>query len=124
MQKDAPPIRVVECRDRARVEDVMWIEQLVAKGRDHEIPTTAVSSRGFSSSAVAKANHYGIETRLISNVTQDKMIGWVKIKEVIHAIYFPVIESVELEMYFEPGETGGILHPNIIKNIEAQITVR
>lgn len=103
-QRDGPPIRVLECRDRAKVEDVMWIEQLVTKSHDHGVPTTAVSSAGFSKSAVEKANHYGIETRLISDVTQDEMIDWVKIKEVVHTIYFPVLETVNLEIY---GEGGG-----------------
>ena len=75
LQKDMPPIRVLECRDRAKVQDVMWIEQLVTKCRDHGVPTTAVSSSGFSKPSVIKASHYGIETRRISEVTQDEMIG-------------------------------------------------
>ncbi|MEE9129290.1 MAG: hypothetical protein V3T84_04680 [Phycisphaerales bacterium] len=118
-QEDVPPIRILECRDRARVEDVIWIEQLVTKSRDHGVATTAVSSKGFSRSATTKANHYGIETRQISELTQDEMLGWVKIKEVVHRVYFPGIESVKLEMYCEPGETVGKLHPNVIKQIKA-----
>lgn len=119
-KRDGPPIRVLECRDRVKVEDVMWIEQLVTKSRDHGVPTTAVSSAGFSRSAVAKANHYGIETRLISDVTQNEMVGWVKINQIVHTIYFPVLETVNLEMYCESGETGGRLHPSVIEQVQAR----
>jgi hypothetical protein len=118
-KRDGPPIRVLECRDRAKVEDVMWIEQLVTKCHDHGVPTTAVSSAGFSTSAVAKANHYGIETRRISDMTQDEMIGWVRIKEVVNTIYFPVLETVNIVMYGVGAETGGMLHPSVIEQAEA-----
>ena len=113
-QKDLPPVRVLECRDRAKIEDVMWIEQLVTKSRDHGLPTTAVSSAGFSKSAISKANHYRIETRLISEVTQDEVIDWVKISEIVQTIYFSVVETISMDLYVEPGETGGILHPSVI----------
>jgi hypothetical protein len=118
LQKDLPPIRVLECRDRAKAEDVMWIEQLVTKSRDHGVPTTAVSSAGFSKSAVAKANYCGIEARLISEVTQDEIIGWVKIKAVVHTVYVPMLETVNMEIYGEPGETGGTLHPNVLEQVK------
>jgi hypothetical protein len=118
-QKDLPRIRVLECRDRAKVEDVMWIEQLVTKSHDHGVPTTAVSSAGFSKSALAKASHYGIETRRISEVTQDEMLGWAKINGVVHTIYFPTLAAVKMEMYGEPEEASGRLHPSVIEQVQA-----
>lgn len=118
-QIDTLPIRVLECRNRVNVEDVMWIEQLVTKGRDLGVPITAVSSRGFSEPAIVKANHYGIETRVISEMTQDTMVNWVKIEEVVHLVYFPVIEVVNLEMYREPGDTDAMLHPSVVERVQA-----
>lgn len=118
-QTDSLPSLVLECRDRAKVEDVMWIEQLVTKSRDHGVPTIAVSSAGFSKSAAAKANHYGMETRVISELTQGEMMSWVKIKEVVHLIHIPILAAVSMEMYSETGEVGGLLHPSVIEQVQA-----
>ena len=41
----------------------------------------------------------------------------MKIKEVVHTVYFPVLETVNLEMYGDVGETGGMLHPSVIEQI-------
>jgi hypothetical protein len=68
---------IVECRDRVKTEDVTWIEQLVTKqrhvGAAHAI---AVSSTGFSSPAVRAAQHLGISTRTISEVTDADVLAW------------------------------------------------
>lgn len=119
MNRDSHPILVIECRDRAKAEDVMWIEQLIAKYHDHGIPTVAVSSAGFSKSAVDKATYYGIETRRISEVTQEEMIGWLNKIEIIHVIYFPELATVKMELHCPPGETNGMLHPSVIEKIRA-----
>ena len=96
LKKDEPPIRVFECRRRGKAQDVLWIEQLVTKRSDHGIPTTAVSSAGVSKAAVKKADHYGIEIRRITEVTQDEMVGWVKINQLVNTIFFPVVQEVQL----------------------------
>ena len=96
-QKDAPPIRVLECRDRAGVEDVTWIEQIIGKILGHGVPTIAVSSKGFSKSAITKASHHGIETRIISTLTHEEMINWVPILAVEHEILQPPVR-LELEI--------------------------
>jgi len=84
------------------------------------VPTTAVSSKGFSKAAVEKAAHYGIETRLISEMTQDEMTGWVKINEVVHVVLFPVIDGVSIVLCGEPGESGEpLLHPSVAKQLDA-----
>jgi hypothetical protein len=119
LNREAPPIRVVECRDRTKTQDVMWIEQLIAKCRDHGIPTVAVSSVGFSGPATQKATYYGIETRRISDVTQEEMVGWLKIDKIVHVVFFPELATVNLELYCPPGETEGLLHPKVIEQIQA-----
>jgi hypothetical protein len=56
----------VERRDRARIEDVTWIEQLATKQRHIGAACTiAVSSAGFSQPALAAAKVHGISTRMI-----------------------------------------------------------
>ena len=66
-----------------------------------------------------KATHYGIETRRISEVTQEEMIGWLKISEIIHVIYFPELATVKMELHCPAGETDGMLHPSVIEKIRA-----
>ena len=59
----------IECRWRADIQDVTWIEQLVTKkravGADH---TIAVSAAGFSKNAQKVAAEIGISLRKISDV--------------------------------------------------------
>ena len=63
---------IVECRDRASVADVTWIEQLATKrrsvGASHVI---AVSTSGFTSSAIVKANRENVELRSLVELSQD-----------------------------------------------------
>lgn len=119
-RKGMPPVRVLECRDRAPIEDVTWIEQLATKCRDHGVPTVALSSAEFSRPAAAKASRYGIETRLISEVTQDEMIAWVRNKELTRLVYFPVLGALSLKTYCQPGEGGGKFHPSVIEQLQAR----
>jgi len=106
--ENALPVRVLECRDRAEVEDVTWIEQIITKSRDHGIPTIAVSSSGFSSPAIKKAAHYNIETRVISTLTQEEMVGWVKIAAVEHVVFHTLIEEVFIVVYPNEGDADSI----------------
>lgn len=117
LQRDAEPIRVIECRDRAKIEDVMWIEQLATKCIDHGISTTAVSSSGFTVPAVIKANHYTIETRKISEISQEQMMGWIKINSITNIVLFQDVQSVELAFYGQSDEAGGMLHPRVVEEI-------
>jgi hypothetical protein len=69
----------VECRDRAKTEDVTWIEQLATKqkhvGATH---TVAVSSTGFSEPALTAARFHGISTRRIEEVTDAEILAWAE----------------------------------------------
>ncbi len=66
---------MLECRRRAKVPDVTWIEQLAAKrdsvGANHVI---AVSSSGFTEPAKAKAAQYGIELRTLAEVSAESLL--------------------------------------------------
>lgn len=70
---------VVECRDRD-VEDVTWIEQLVAKCRDIKAAKViAVSSTGFSAGARQKAAHEAIELRRVEDLSPAAVAGWIQV---------------------------------------------
>ncbi len=73
-----PILIIIEVRDRDKVQDVTWIEQLATKrdniGADKAI---AVSTHGFSRGAIRKARAYGIELRTIEEITQEKVKRWM-----------------------------------------------
>ncbi len=73
----------VECRDRAKTQDVTWIEQLATKqkhvGATH---TVAVSSTGFSEPALTAARIHGISTRTIAEVTDAEIRAWAEKLEI------------------------------------------
>src|SRR6266498_971369 len=49
----------IECRERAKIDDVTWIEQLATKRKDIGASATiAVSSSGFTKPALIKARAY------------------------------------------------------------------
>lgn len=64
----------IECRDRSRVQDVTWIEQLATKrvhiGADR---TIAVSSTDFTEAAVRAGVAHNISLRRISELTDDEI---------------------------------------------------
>ena len=69
----------VECRDRAKMEDVTWIEQLATKRDDIGANLTiAVSSSSFSSAALEKARFLRIETRIIEEITETEIVSWTQ----------------------------------------------
>lgn len=67
---------IIECRDRKTSnEDVTWIEQLKTKCEGlNANKVIAVSSKGFSNEAILLANIYGIETRVISEITGEELL--------------------------------------------------
>lgn len=74
---------ILECRDRKRVEDITWIEQLAAK-RDaigaHK--AIAVSSSGFTSGAIKKARSQNIELRTIEKITLEDISSWFRVHSI------------------------------------------
>lgn len=71
------PIRLaVECRDRSRKSDVDWIDGLIGKFRDLNIDKiVAVSRKGFSATAKAKASANGIELKVLAEALADEWAG-------------------------------------------------
>lgn len=60
---------ILECRDRKRLEDVAWIEQISAKAADvGASKSIAVSAAGFSKAAETLALAHNIDLRTIDSV--------------------------------------------------------
>lgn len=69
----------IECRERNKVQDVIWIEQLAKKQQDiGASKTIAVSTKGFSEAAMRKAKFYGIEVRKVKKIDDDSISKWTK----------------------------------------------
>jgi hypothetical protein len=68
---------IVECRDRGRVADVTWIEQIKSK-RDAvgASKAIAVSSGTFSKKAIRAANANGIDARTLAQVNSAEVRRW------------------------------------------------
>lgn len=73
----AEVVVIVECRDRGRVADVTWIEQIVSKrnavGASKAI---AVSSGTFSKKALATARNHGVDAITLKQVNDAEVRKW------------------------------------------------
>lgn len=80
----APPLTTIECRRRSRIQDVTWIEQLATKKQSLGIDRTiAVSSSGFSETACAIAQNYGVELKTLNDAETQDLNQFVKMDFVL-----------------------------------------
>jgi hypothetical protein len=72
-----PILIIVECRERSRKPDTRWIEEIGNKQKDIGADKTiAVSWNGLTKPAMRKAAFYGIETRLVQEITGEEIANW------------------------------------------------
>src|SRR6185437_3602487 len=82
-----PVLITIESRDRVAIQDVTWIEQLIAKR--HSVGaaiTVAVSSKGFTGPAVNKAAAAGIQIRTLTEATADEFVQWLRFQTVVRNV--------------------------------------
>ncbi len=96
----------LECRDRKKKQDVMWIEQLAAKKDSLQIDRTiAVSAKAFTRNAMLKAKRYGIDLRVLSEVTPDDIKGWLSPATIkVEAHGFDIVGEPHIVVAIVPGE--------------------
>jgi hypothetical protein len=102
----------VECRDRAAVQTVMWIEELAGRklslGLDGMI---AVAVNGFSELAQKKAKRFGIELYDFKSLTDEEIASWIGAAEV-EAIFMQV-DKLEILAGIPEARAAGLLqNPN------------
>jgi hypothetical protein len=69
----------VECRDRAAIQDVTWVEQLITKKQSIQADILiAVTSSDFTESARKKASIHGIQLRLVRDFRPDEILEWAE----------------------------------------------
>lgn len=72
---------IIECRERTRVQDALWIEQLASKQQHlRAAKCIAVTSSGFTKAAVKLADAHGIELRHLRRITDDQILRWAPLR--------------------------------------------
>jgi hypothetical protein len=95
----------IECRRRGRKADDTWIEQLVTKRQKiGATKTIAVSSNGFTDSAVKTSKINNIELRILKEVSASDIESWFLPGGAVHI--FRVIEDIRCFVVFY--EVSGI----------------
>jgi hypothetical protein len=90
----------IECRKRKRIADDTWIEQLATKRQKlGAAKTIAVSSKGFTKSAIASAKHHGIELRKLSEISPEDVEDWFLPHGVVHL--FRQVQNVRCSVKVE-----------------------
>lgn len=105
----------IECRKRAKKDDVTWIEQLTQKQRSiGAAKTIAVSESGFTEPAHRKAKLKGIELRTLRKIKPRDIESWVQdLFLSMHYLQFRVVKaSVRIDL--KEGDVANdiaITHP-------------
>ena len=89
---------LIECRDRPSkgAAPVSWIEQLVGRrDRFNFNKITAVSTTGFSKSAMDYANKAGIEIRSVKQLLPEDILSWAKLSSATISETFGEMKNVQ-----------------------------
>lgn len=114
----------IECRDRGKPQDVMWIEQLQQKredlGLDYIIATTTSS---FTAGAIRKAKYHGIiieQAEMLSKKTVDD-----NVRSFFFDAFFFRFELLELNFFLDPSTRISLKEYLRTKNIlEKSIVIK
>lgn len=69
---------MIECRNREKVEDVTWVEQVKTKRDDVRADKAVIiSSNSFSNPAMIKAKHYNIAVRTLVEIKLEDVLSWM-----------------------------------------------
>ena len=92
-------LTIIECRLRQSRQNVQWIEELIGRRQSLQAnEVIAVSSSGFTSGAVAKANSHDIITRDLPELTDDEVKNWGR--SIALTLYFFSYSDIHLTIVF------------------------
>lgn len=70
-------LTIIECRNRKKVDDVTWIEQIIIKSKNLKAnKIIMVSTSGFTENAKKLAKHENITLRTLEELTAEETIDW------------------------------------------------
>ena len=85
----------IECRDREKIEDSIWIEQLTTKKEDLELDCIiATTTRNFSKGAIKKAKAHGVIVECAETFDEKSLDD--SLKDFYLDIYFLKFEFIQL----------------------------
>lgn len=108
-----PGLITIECRKHKERQDDTWIEQLATKRANlHADRTIAVSASPVSPQAIKTAAQSFIEVRLISEITDADISGWLKTKNIQHRYFqaqlirsYPQVFPISGDSFFYVAES-------------------
>ncbi len=113
----------IECRKRHARQDVTWIEQLGSKKQAlGAARTIAVASSAFSDDAVRVARHYGIDLRVLSEISEADMRNWVLLPRFVVHVFkqWDLPESPHIIFMPEEGDDVLASAPKIVGSPTAE----
>lgn len=117
-QGSCPVLITVECRHRKKVQDDMWIEQLVTKQKKiGATKTIAVSSNGFTKPAQMTAKEFGIELRTCLEVPDEQVLDMLDGMSFSATAIFRHIENLHIQVE-NKDKPSGLVKPKIDEDIE------
>lgn len=94
-----PILITIECRNRERIQDDIWIEQLVQKQEKIGASATiVVSVNGFTKPAQKSAHHYNIELRTLQEITNSQNLEWLENIRLNVDLVFWKYKSIEISL--------------------------
>lgn len=114
---------IIECRLHKDKQNVKWIEELIGRRVSLEADTViAVSSSGFTSGAIKKANRYGVVLKDLITLTEEEILAWTKGIN-IHLLFFRYSEFY-LRLVFNDEDLDGLSIDNIHHDLQKYIGFR
>ena len=100
-------INLVECRLHKEAQNVKWIEELIGRRLSLEASAiAAVSTSGFTSGAIKKAEKYGVILRDLKDLSDAEIKSWGRSVEI--AIYFYRYKDFKLTLFFDAKDVANI----------------
>ena len=104
-----PVLITIECRRHKDPQDVMWVEQLIAKREAiGAARTIAVSWAGFSKEAKAVARRGGVELRRLEDVDRADIQSWLVLMSVLHVFRQSRVIGVRIAYRQRAGDSEDI----------------
>lgn len=78
---NTPVLVMFECRDRAKTNDVRWIDEIAGKRDDigADVAVAVAAGGGFSEGARAAAATRRIDLRTVAEITVEDVVSWCRI---------------------------------------------
>ncbi len=112
-----PILITVECRNREKVQDDIWIEQLSKKKEKIGASATiAISKNGFTNPAKKTAKHFNIELRTLKEIDNSNSLDWLNNIELNVEMLFWKYVSIQVGL---PSEASSVvIDPIVDKKIQ------